>query len=83
MNVALRCGRKCFGLESCAIAGTCPWCRAVRDVRSSRMAQEWRESEPERESLLESISGALLEIFTSHNEVPFIAMHRKQVNISG
>ena len=52
-------------------------------MRSSRMAQEWRESEPERESLLESIRGALLEIFTSHNEVPFIAMHRKQVNLSG
>jgi transcriptional accessory protein Tex/SPT6 len=57
--------------------------RAVRDVRSSRMAQEWRESELERESLLESIRGALLEIFTSHNEVPFIAMHRKQVAFPG
>ena len=72
-----------FGLEGFAIAGTWPWCRAVRDVRSSRMAQEWREREPERESLLESIRGALLEIFTSHNEVPFIAMHRKQVYFSG
>ena len=58
------------------------WRRAVRDARRSAKARAWREDAAEQEALLESIKGVVAEIFTKHNELPFLAMYRKQVALS-
>ena len=55
------------------------WCRAVRDGRRSTKAKAWREDPVEQDALLESIRAVVGEIFTKHNELPFLAMYRKQV----
>ncbi len=40
---------------------------------------EWRKNESEKENLKHSIKSAVNEMFDKHNEVPFLAMYRKQV----
>ena len=62
------------------VAWTC--CRAVRDARSHGDVDKWREDDRKQEAVRESIKSALHEIFDKHNEVPFLAMYRKQVDYS-
>lgn len=39
----------------------------------------WRKDESEQDALRNSIKAFLTEVFDRHNEVPFLALYRKQV----
>ena len=42
---------------------------------------KWREDESEQDALRNSIKAFLTEVFDRHNEVPFLAVYRKQVSL--